>query len=115
MQFAAVAVRPSQRATAALVRIHHWTIPVAYDVDGAVGDLYDVEICPMVELAYRGGIVADRLIGDHWLTAQRAARLACGRCSPAAAVSDEDPSSEPRPGSSSPRYARSFRVSASTG
>jgi hypothetical protein len=22
----------------------------------------------MVELAYRGGVVAQRLIGDHWLT-----------------------------------------------
>jgi hypothetical protein len=67
VQFAAVAVQASQRATAALVRSHHWTIPVAYDVNNSVGYLYDVEICPMVELAYRGGTVADRLIGDHWL------------------------------------------------
>jgi AhpC/TSA family len=68
VQFAAVAVQASQRATAALVRSHHWTIPVAYDVNNSVGYVYDVEICPMVELAYRGGIVADRLIGDHWLS-----------------------------------------------
>ena len=67
VQFAAVAVQASQRTTAALVRSHHWTIPVAYDVNNSVGYLYDVEICPMVELAYRGGTVADRLIGDHWL------------------------------------------------
>jgi hypothetical protein len=68
VQFAAVAVQASQSATAALVRRHHWTIPVAYDVNNAVGYVYDVEICPMVELAYRGGIVADRLIGDKWLS-----------------------------------------------
>jgi hypothetical protein len=68
VQFAAVAVNAGHSGTAALVRSHHWTIPVAYDRDGAVGALYGVEICPMVELASRGGIVRDRLIGDHWLT-----------------------------------------------
>ena len=34
---------------------------MAYDRDGAVGDLYGVAICPLVELAARGGIVKDRL------------------------------------------------------
>jgi peroxiredoxin len=66
VQFAAVAIRAGHRGTAALVRAHHWTIPVAYDRDGAVGSLYDVEICPLVELARTGGVVADRLIGNHW-------------------------------------------------
>jgi peroxiredoxin len=68
VQFAAVAVDASHKTTAALVRSHHWTIPVAYDEDGRVGALYGVAICPMVELAYRGGIVKDRLIGDQWQT-----------------------------------------------
>ena len=45
---------------------HHWTIPVAYDEDGRVGEQYGVVACPMVELARRGGIVADRLIGNRW-------------------------------------------------
>jgi peroxiredoxin len=66
VQFAAVAVRASHAGTAALVRSHHWTIPVAYDRDGAVGSLYDVEICPLVELTDTGGVVANRLIGNHW-------------------------------------------------
>jgi peroxiredoxin len=70
VQFAAVAVNASRSATARLVRSHHWTIPVAYDGDGAVGGLYGVAICPMAELAYRGGIVKDRLIGDQWQTSQ---------------------------------------------
>lgn len=69
VQFGAVAVSASKSATAALVRSHRWTIPVAYDVNGSVGALYDVSICPMIQLAYRGGIVADRLIGDRWLQA----------------------------------------------
>jgi hypothetical protein len=65
VQFAAIAVDASQADTAALVRSHHWTIPVAYDRDGAVGQVYGVQFCPMIELAYRGGIVKDRLIGDN--------------------------------------------------
>jgi peroxiredoxin len=67
VQFAAVAVNGSHRATAKAVRTHHWTIPVAYDADGAVGSLYGVTACPMLELAERGGRVAQRLIGEHWL------------------------------------------------
>lgn len=66
-QFAAVAIRAGRGDTAALVRSRGWTIPVAFDSDGAVAALYNIDICPMVELAYRGGIVADRLIGEHWL------------------------------------------------
>jgi peroxiredoxin len=73
VEFAAVAVQGSRSKTLALVRSHHWTIPVAYDKDGAVGALYGVAICPMVELARRGGIVEDRLIGDHWSSVQRLA------------------------------------------
>jgi peroxiredoxin len=68
VQFAAVAIHASHSGAVAVVRRHGWTIPVAYDRDGSVGALYGVAICPMVELAYRGGIVKDRLVGDHWIT-----------------------------------------------
>jgi hypothetical protein len=67
VRFAAVAVNAGHSAAEKLVRTHGWTIPVAYDPDGAVGAMYNVSICPMVELAQRGGIVSSRLIGDHWL------------------------------------------------
>jgi AhpC/TSA family len=66
VQFAAVAVHSSRSDAAAAIRRHGWTIPVAYDADGAVGDTYGVEVCPIVELAYRGGVVKQRLIGEHW-------------------------------------------------
>jgi hypothetical protein len=69
-QFAAVAIDGSHAGTARLVRSHRWTIPVAYDSDGRVGALYSVAACPMVELANRGGVVADRLIGDRWRSVQ---------------------------------------------
>jgi len=68
-QFAALAVAASRAETAALVRARGWTIPVAFDSAGAIGALYGVSICPMIELARPGGVVAKRLIGEHWLQA----------------------------------------------
>jgi hypothetical protein len=68
VRFAAVAVNTSHSAAAKLARTHRWTFPVAYDRDGALGEIYGVEVCPMVELAYRDGIVKDRLAGDSWLS-----------------------------------------------
>ena len=65
-QFAAVAIGGGRATTALLVRTHHWTIPVAYDADGAVGALYSVTACPLLELAARGGMVVQRLIGKRW-------------------------------------------------
>jgi peroxiredoxin len=70
VQFAAVAVNADRASTRRAIRAHGWTIPVAYDEGGAVGGLYGVAVCPMVELASRGGIVRDRLIGDRWATSQ---------------------------------------------
>jgi peroxiredoxin len=66
VQFLAVALNAGHGATAKAVRANHWTIPVAYDEDGGVGEQYGVVACPMVELARRGGIVVDRLIGNRW-------------------------------------------------
>ena len=61
-----MALKAGRAATAKAVRAHHWTIPVAYDEDGRVGEQYGVVVCPMVELAGRGGVVGDRLIGEQW-------------------------------------------------
>jgi hypothetical protein len=69
VQFAAVAVQSSHASTRQLVRRHRWTIPVAYDADGRVGQDYGVAICPLIELARRGGVVQQRLIGEHWSSA----------------------------------------------
>jgi len=66
VQFAAVAVRASHQQARTAVNANHWSIPVAYDADGAVGQVYGVEVCPIVELAYKGGRVRRRLIGEHW-------------------------------------------------
>jgi len=68
-QFAAVAVRSSHADAARAVRRNHWTVPVAYDLDGRVGAAYGVEVCPIVELIHQGGTVFRRLIGQHWASA----------------------------------------------
>ena len=67
VQFAALAVGAGHAKIASEVRSRRWTIPVAYDSDGRVGALYGLSVCPLIELSKRGGVVADRLIGDHWL------------------------------------------------
>jgi hypothetical protein len=66
IEFAAVAVGASQAQALALVRAHRWRIPVAYDSDGAVAQLYGVSVCPLIELAGAGGVVRTRLIGKAW-------------------------------------------------
>jgi hypothetical protein len=68
VQFAAVAIHASHGETRALVRSHHWTIPVAYDASGAVQGAYSIEICPIAELVGRDGIVQSRLVGDRYQT-----------------------------------------------
>lgn len=73
VQFVAVAASSSQATTAKDVRSHHWTIPVAYDRDGALAELYGVELCPMLELAERGGVVRSLLFGDNWATSAKLA------------------------------------------
>lgn len=69
LQVAALAVHASRTDAARAVRQRHWTIPVAYDVDGRVGAAYGIEVCPIIELVRRGGVVERRLIGQHWASA----------------------------------------------
>lgn len=66
LKFAAVAVNATRQTTARLVARHHWTIPVAYDLTGAIGQTYGVVVCPLIELVRPGGIVEQRLIGKTW-------------------------------------------------
>jgi hypothetical protein len=40
-----------------------WDLPVAWDRDGAVANLYAVSVCPTITLAHRGGRVAETLLG----------------------------------------------------
>jgi hypothetical protein len=72
--FVAVAVNAGHRATAQLVRRRGWTIPVAYDATGIIGELYGMTGCPIVEVAGAGGRVRARLIGEYWARPRALAR-----------------------------------------
>ena len=74
IEFAAVAAGGGRSATRALLRSHRWTLPVAYDSTAAVAQLYDVTICPLIEVAGRGGVVRRLLIGERWGRAGALAR-----------------------------------------
>jgi thiol-disulfide isomerase/thioredoxin len=73
VEFAAVAAGGNRRQTLAVVRSQHWSMPVAYDMTASVAALYDVTLCPMIEVAGRGGVVKRLLIGERW---ERPAALA---------------------------------------
>jgi hypothetical protein len=53
--FAAVAIRGDRDDLREVIRRRGWTLPVAYDHDGAVANAYAVAICPTMTFAYRGG------------------------------------------------------------
>src|SRR5918994_664369 len=48
-----------------IVRDRGWRIPVGYDADGAVSNLYRVGGCPTAALAYPGGILAGGVVGEE--------------------------------------------------
>ena len=56
--FAAVAIRGDRDDLRKQIRKRGWTLPVAYDHDGAVANAYAVAICPTLTFAFKGGKVA---------------------------------------------------------
>jgi thiol-disulfide isomerase/thioredoxin len=62
--FAAVAIKGDRDALRERVRARGWELPVGYDRDGAVANLYGVAICPTITLA-RDGKVTRTLLGSQ--------------------------------------------------
>ncbi len=58
VNFLSINVRDDPQTVRDIVAEHGWTIPVGYDRDGAVSDLYRVGGCPTIAFAYPGGILA---------------------------------------------------------
>src|ERR687897_954132 len=54
-----------------IVRDRGWRIPVGYDADGAVSNLYRVGGCPTVAFLYPGGILRGAAVGTDQLTEER--------------------------------------------
>jgi hypothetical protein len=79
--FAAVAVRGDHEALRRVVRERGWRLPVGYDHDGAVANLYGVAVCPLITFAARGGKVAGTELSflDERALAARVAALEHGR------------------------------------
>jgi hypothetical protein len=80
--FAAVAVREDHDDLRRKVRERGWTVPVGYDHDGAVANLYGVgAVCPLLTFADRDGRVAGTELGllDERELAARVEALEAGR------------------------------------
>ena len=58
VNFLSVNVRDDPGDVRSIAEQHGWSIPVGYDRDGAVSDLYRVGGCPTVAFAYPGGLLA---------------------------------------------------------
>jgi hypothetical protein len=67
VNFLSIDVRDDRDEVRRIIAERGWTIPVGYDHDGAVSDLYRVGGCPTVAFAYPGGILAFARIGADQL------------------------------------------------
>ena len=68
VNFLSINVRDDRDEARRIVTERGWELPVGYDADGAVSNLYRVGVCPTVAFAYPGGILARRRIGSEELT-----------------------------------------------
>jgi thiol-disulfide isomerase/thioredoxin len=68
VNFLSIDVRDDPSDVHSIAEQHGWTMPVGYDRDGAVSDLYRVGGCPTVAFAYPGGILAFARAGNDVTT-----------------------------------------------
>ena len=71
VNFLSIDVRDDPADVRRIARERGWSIPVGYDRDGAVSDLYRVGGCPTVAFAYPGGILDFARIGVDQLSPPR--------------------------------------------
>jgi hypothetical protein len=63
VRFLGVIVEEDASGAAKIARDHHWTLPLAFDRDGGLSNVYGVAGCPTVVLAYPGGAIRETLLG----------------------------------------------------
>lgn len=68
VNFLSIDIRDDPADVRSIAQEHGWSIPVGYDRDGAVSDLYRVGVCPTVAFAYPGGILAFAEVGTDELS-----------------------------------------------
>ena len=64
VEVAAIAIRGDRERLRALVRGHRWRFPVGWDRDGALANAYNVQVCPQLTFARRGGRVGATTFGS---------------------------------------------------
>ncbi len=70
VNFLSINVRDDRDEAREIVAERDWQIPVGWDADGAVSNLYRVGGCPTVAFAYPGGVFADAKAGIDQLEEQ---------------------------------------------
>jgi hypothetical protein len=68
VNFLSINIRDDREEVRDIVRERDWQLPVGYDADGAVANLYRVGGCPTAALAYPGGILAGGVAGEDGFT-----------------------------------------------
>jgi thiol-disulfide isomerase/thioredoxin len=67
VNFLSINVRDDREDVREVIREHGWRIPVGYDADGAVSNIYRVGVCPTVAFVYPGGILRGAKVGTEEL------------------------------------------------
>lgn len=73
VNFLSIAIRGERPELEGIVRERGWQMPLGWDRDGAVSNLYRVGLCPTVAYVLPGGILQEAKIGADELTAERLA------------------------------------------
>lgn len=68
MNFISINIRDDIADVRDIVEEHGWKVPVGWDRDGAVSNVYGVGICPTLALAYPGGILENATFGSDRFT-----------------------------------------------
>jgi hypothetical protein len=64
VNFLSIAVRGDRSNLEQIVRERGWTLPIGWDRDGAVSNLYRVGVCPTVAFVRTGGVLEEAKIGN---------------------------------------------------
>lgn len=71
VNFLSIAIRGNQEELRRIVEERGWTVPVGWDRDGAVSNLYRVGVCPTIAFVLPGGVLREARIGSDQLEAGR--------------------------------------------
>jgi hypothetical protein len=73
VNFLSIAVRGERGELREIVTERGWTLPVGWDRDGAVSNLYRVGLCPTVAFVLPGGLLSEARVGSEELGTEQIA------------------------------------------